>query len=162
VPSKYQDKVVLVHRGGCRFDTKALHAQNAGARLVVIVDVDDNPLQRVGGMQPTSGFVAIPSVMVTAAAGEHLRSQLSGADATVTLEVIPARDSAGADAWIELAYTEWATETSALVMQFEGLIQKYTHLQQKGATWGGEIIAWLNRRLKATTEGGKKSIDTDA
>jgi hypothetical protein len=106
--------------------------------------------------------MAIPSVMVTAAAGEHLRAQLGGVDTTVTVEVIPARDSAGADAWIELAYTEWSKEKAALVLQLEGLIQKYTHLQQKGATWGGEIIAWLNRRLKAAAEGGKKSIDTDA
>jgi hypothetical protein len=163
--SPYANKAVLVHRGGCRFDAKALNVQEAGAALVVIVDVDDNPLQRVGGQQPQAGYVGMPSVIITAAAGDHLRGQLSPSTAgtsAVTVEVLPARDSSGADAWIELAFTDWSKEKEQLVMQLDGLIQKYTTLQQKGAAWGGEIIAWLNRRLKATVEGNKKSIDTDA
>mmetsp|Transcript_122132 Transcript_122132/g.239788 ORF Transcript_122132/g.239788 Transcript_122132/m.239788 type:complete len:136 (-) Transcript_122132:725-1132(-) len=135
--------------------------------MVVIVDIDDNPLQRVGGQPPDSGYVGIPSVIVTAAAGDHLRSQIAlaleaGDAGGVTIEVLPARDAAGADAWIELAFSEWSQDKEQLIMQLEGMIQKYTLLQQKGAAWGGEIIAWLNRRLKVTTEGNKKSIDTDA
>lgn len=164
--SPYANRAVLVHRGGCRFDTKALHAQEAGASLLVIVDVDDNPLQRVGGQQPQAGYVGIPTIIVTAAAGDHLRSQLAGKSdvsaAPVTIEVLPASDSAGADAWIELAFTEWSGAKDQLVIQLEGLIQKYTALQKKGASWGGEITAWLKRKLKATQEDGKKSIDTDA
>jgi hypothetical protein len=34
--------------GKCRFDTKALYAQDAGARLLIVVDTEDNSLQRLG------------------------------------------------------------------------------------------------------------------
>ena len=161
--SQYAGLAVVVDRGGCRFDQKALHVQNAGARMVVIVDKDDNALQRVGGMQPDSGFVGIPSVIVTAVAGEHLHKVLSAAGSdtsAVTLEITPARDTTGADAWIELAHTEWSANPEQLVMQLEGQIQKQTRLQKQGAG-SGEVIAWLHRKLDKITNKDKKSIDTD-
>lgn len=161
-PSKYTDLAVVVERGGCHFDLKALHAQSAGARLLVIVDKDDNALQRVGGMQPDSGFVGIPSVIVTKAAGDHLQSLLGPkAEATsVTLEITPSRDNTGADAWIELAHTEWSSDPQQLLLQLEGQILKQTRLQKEGAG-SGEIVAWLHRKLDKIVNKDKKSIDTD-
>ena len=161
--NKYANLAVVVERGGCRFDIKALHAQNAGASVLVIVEKDDNALQRVGGMQPDSGFVGIPSILVTAAAGEHLQSLLGNtrSDHTrATLQLTPAEDSTGADAWIELAHTEWSTDPQQLIMQLDGQIQKQSLLQKQGVG-SGEIVAWLHRKMDAITNKKKKSIDTD-
>ena len=72
----YAGAAVVVHRGNCRFDHKALHVQAAGARVMVVVDVQDNALQRVGGMTPEVGFVGIPSVIITAPGGQYLQSVL--------------------------------------------------------------------------------------
>lgn len=160
--SKYADLAVVVERGGCRFDVKALHAQNAGARLLVIVDKDDNALQRVGGMQPDSGFVGIPTVIVTAAAGDHLQVLLGpqAETTTVSLEITPSRDNTGADAWIELAHTEWSSDPQQYLLQLEGQILKQTRLQKEGAG-SGEIVAWLHRKRDKIVNKDKKSIDTD-
>ena len=94
--SKYAGKAVAVHRGGCRFDIKALNVQKAGGLLLVIIDVEDNALQRLGGKQPEAGFVAIPSIIVTAVGGQFLHSILDRDDGSkATIEVIPSRTSRG-------------------------------------------------------------------
>lgn len=94
--SKYTGKAVAVHRGGCRFDIKALNVQQAGGLLLVIIDVEDNALQRLGGKQPEAGFVAIPSIIVTAVGGQFLHSVLDRDDGSrATIEVIPSRTSRG-------------------------------------------------------------------
>ena len=94
--SKYAGKAVAVHRGGCRFDIKALNVQQAGGLLLVIIDVEDNALQRLGGKQPEAGYVAIPSIIVTAVGGQFLHSVLDRDDGSrVTIEVIPSRTSRG-------------------------------------------------------------------
>jgi hypothetical protein len=38
---------VMVHRGVCRFDIKALHSQEAGAQLMIVANTEDEALQRV-------------------------------------------------------------------------------------------------------------------
>ena len=40
--------VVMAVRGNCRFDVKALYAQQAGAKVLVVADAADNALQRIG------------------------------------------------------------------------------------------------------------------
>jgi len=44
----YENTVILAHRGACRFDKKALNAQEAGARMLIVTEVEDNSLQRLG------------------------------------------------------------------------------------------------------------------
>ncbi|KAJ1416778.1 hypothetical protein B484DRAFT_454184 [Ochromonadaceae sp. CCMP2298] len=137
---KYTGAAVVVHRGGCAFHEKALQAQRAGAALLVVVDVADSALQRMGGGQPFAGQVAIPSVLVTASAGKFLQNVLgAGAGAGVMAEVVPARDSVGADRWIELAFTDWSPTPAEHVMQLEGLMQKHSA--------SDEVVAWLMRRM---------------
>ena len=46
---------VYVHRGKCRFDVKAKHAQAAGAQVLIVGEIDDLPLQRIGGIAPDAG-----------------------------------------------------------------------------------------------------------
>ena len=38
---------VMVHRGVCRFDIKAVHSQEAGAQLMIAANAQDEALQRV-------------------------------------------------------------------------------------------------------------------
>jgi len=42
------DKVLVAVRGNCTFGAKAAIAQAAGARLLIVVQTDHNPLQRIG------------------------------------------------------------------------------------------------------------------
>lgn len=157
--SYYERKAVIVNRGGCRFDIKALHAQEVGADLLIIVDIEDNALQRVGGKNPEAGYVGIPSIIVTMIAGKYIYSIIDNnnhdLNATPTLEIIPSRNSNGSDLWIELAITEWAEDAKELIMQIEGLIQRYSQSESF------EIVAWLNRKLHRLVNANKKSIDTD-
>jgi hypothetical protein len=47
----YKDNyAIMVDRGNCGFDVKALNVQNAGAQLMIVVDIDDNALQRMVSM----------------------------------------------------------------------------------------------------------------
>eukprot|EP01034_Spumella_vulgaris_P022410 gene22410-28534_t len=155
---QYANAAVVVHRGKCRFDVKALHAQNAGARMLIIIDVEDNALQRVGGMQPESGFVGIPSVIVTAMAGQYIQSQLVKGE--LHAEFSAARDSSVADAWIDLSMTQWNEIESERLLQLEGLVQKHSSGSGAGSA-SIEIVPWLQRRVEEITFARKKSIDTD-
>lgn len=154
IGEQFADKAVLVHRGGCRFDVKSKNVQDAGGRLTVIVDVMDNALQRIGGMHPDVDYVGIPSIIVNAPSGEYMLKALQS-DVGLMMEVIPAKDSRGADLWIDLAFTEWSADDDSKLMQLEGLVQKYSQLES------GEIVAWLKRRMDEITDPKRKNMDTD-
>lgn len=147
--------ILVTHRGNCRFDIKALHAQAIGARAVVVVDVDDHPLQRIGGMSPEVGYVGIPSLLITAPAGDFIQQHINAGE-TVHAELIPWLDSKYTDMWIELSFTEWAETDNDKVAQLEGLAQKYIQSQSH------EIEAWIRRRIDEIVNPSKKSIATDA
>lgn len=155
LPGDYENTVVLAHRGVCRFDKKALHAQEAGARMLMVAEVEDNSLQRLGGYQPDSGYVGIPSVLVTAPSGRQLEEALKRPNVSVSVEVIPSKDSLVADSWIDLSFTAWSEVESDLMVQLEGLIQKYSQLQHQ------EIVAWLRRKLDGLSSLKQKPMDTD-
>ena len=129
-------------RGGCRFHVKLEHAEAAGARLVVIYEreEEDNALQRVGGMLPDAGYIGIPCVIVSAPAGVCMRARSSVADTSVSVSLNSAGDTAGADRWIDLAFTDWAESDEERLLQIEGLSQKHA---QAGNV---EQVAWLRRR----------------
>lgn len=88
-------KIALVSRGTCGFVVKAKNAQNAGAVGVVIADnVAGSPPAGLGGADPT---ITIPSVRVSLADGNAIRSALAGGPVNATLGVNPTL-RAGADA----------------------------------------------------------------
>ena len=67
-------KVALVDRGTCGFVVKVKNAQNAGALAVIVVDnVAGSPPPGLGGADNT---ISIPSVRITLADGNTLKSQL--------------------------------------------------------------------------------------
>jgi hypothetical protein len=75
-------KIALLDRGTCTFVTKVRNAQNAGAVGVVIADnVAGSPPANLGG---TDATITIPSVRITLADGNTIKSQL-GAGVNVTL-----------------------------------------------------------------------------
>lgn len=131
-------QVVLVARGGCRFDEKAKHIQETGASMVMLFDPEDSALQRLGGQHPTMGYVRIPAVMVTLACVEAIRAMTTVSTASVTFTPMP--HSNGFEKWVDVAYTEWAIGLEDQLLQIEGMVQKY----------GGEdmpdIERWLRRR----------------
>jgi hypothetical protein len=54
----YKDNyAIMVDRGNCGFDVKALNVQNAGAQLMIVVDIDDNALQRMVSCEETGIYV---------------------------------------------------------------------------------------------------------
>lgn len=149
---RVSNSAVFVQRGNCRFDVKALHAQEAGARLVIIGDFTDSALQRLGGMHPTGGYVGIPSVIIPGPGAVTMEGYLANGDVTVTLH--PEQDSTGADIWIDLAHTEWAEDDEDKASQLEGMLEKYR-------TSGADVTAWLKRQLENIRSATVKTIDTD-
>ncbi len=165
----YMNAAVVVHRGGCRFHEKALNAQAAGARLLVIVDVEDNALQRVGGFNPEAGYVGLPSVIVTKHAGTFLSEAFAARrisssslhqveEPLLSMELSLSTTNDVADMWIELAYTVWEEEDKARLMQVEGLIQKFSTTD----IVSNEIALWLQRRRDELANNYRKNMDTDA
>ena len=77
-------KLVLVDRGGCLFTEKAKNLQNAGAVGMIVADsVAGCPAAGIGGSDPT---ITIPSVRITQADGNVLKSNLAGLHATLAVD----------------------------------------------------------------------------
>jgi len=149
--------VLVTHRGKCRFDVKASNAEAAGARLIIVIDNMDSALQRIGAKGHIGDTIAIPSIIVTAEAGEFLESSIKDATSShqhSTITLTPSTDNTLTDTWIELAFTEWVqgSDDDALI-QLEGLIQKF---EQNNSF---EVVTWLKKRLKKML--AKSKIPTD-
>lgn len=151
IPEGKDYVALVVHRGSCRFDVKAMHGQEAGARMIIVVDVEDEPLQRLGALAPAVGYLEVPNVLVTAEAGRFLESSAEGS----TVEVLPGSDSSGFERWLEIAYTTWSEDPEERVMQLQGLVQKFQETENH------DIVSWLQRRIQEIDHEAKKSIDTD-
>jgi hypothetical protein len=94
-----RNNIALVDRGVCSFVIKAKNVQDAGAKGMVVVD---NAPGAVTGMSGTDPTVVIPSVRVTQADGNLIRSALqkrsrTSSGVTASLGVNPMR-LAGTDA----------------------------------------------------------------
>jgi hypothetical protein len=150
-------RIVIVVRGNCRFDVKAMHVDAIGGRLTVIVDRDDNPLQRLGGLQPTAGMVGIPSILVHADFLDFIRSTTDLSSIEARIE--PGDGYAVSDAWIEVAHMEWESNYDALKGQLDDLIRQY---QDKKLVQ--EVVDWLKRKLKklhqSSPELGRRVLTT--
>ena len=87
-------RIALVNRGTCGFVVKVKNAQNAGAIAVLVADnVAGGPPAGLGGADPT---ITIPSVRITLADGNKIKTALASATVNVTLAVDP-NVRAGAD-----------------------------------------------------------------
>ena len=86
--------IAITSRGGCSFGTKALMAQQAGARAIIIVNSDDKlPMPKLAGGDDTSS-IRIPGMMVKKSDGTKL---IEAVAASTTDEK--------ASVWMSLAYS---------------------------------------------------------
>lgn len=75
IQNNLNGKVALVDRGGCSFVTKALNAEAAGAKGVIVANNLPAGLPPMGG---SSSAVGIPSVGVSQATGDAFKAVLPG------------------------------------------------------------------------------------
>lgn len=85
-------QIALVDRGTCNFSDKVKNAQNAGAAGVLVANNTSPGLPPMGGSDPT---ITIPSLGISQADGNTIRSNLPGVNVSLTLD--PSQ-LAGADA----------------------------------------------------------------
>lgn len=71
----YLGKVALVSRGGCSFEIKAKHAQDAGASAVVIAN---NVSGTINMAADDTVEATVPTIMVSLADGQALRAAIPG------------------------------------------------------------------------------------
>lgn len=139
---KSGDWALLVHRGTCPFHTKAMNAEKSGAMLLVVIDVEDNALQRLGATEPHSSMIGIPGIIVTAMAGQTLIDAIDSSPET-SITLAPVLDNNLADTWIELAFTKFATTRDALLSQIAGMSKKF-----EGVGYSNELLQWLTRKAE--------------
>jgi hypothetical protein len=84
-PGEVAGNIALVDRGSCTFVTKAKNVQNAGAIGMIVADnVQSSPPSGMSGSDPS---ITIPSVRITLADGNTIKSALAGGTVNVTLKV---------------------------------------------------------------------------
>ncbi|KAL5994386.1 signal peptide peptidase-like [Asimina triloba] len=84
--NKLSGYVVLVHRGGCKFTTKARIAQDAGARALLVVNNQKELYKMVCDHNDTNPNIQIPAVMLPKDAGDNLENKMrNGASVAVQL-----------------------------------------------------------------------------
>lgn len=84
IVSDVAGKIALIDRGGCTFTSKVLNAQLAGAVGAIVANNAASGLAPMGGSDPN---VTIPSVGVTQATGNTIKSELAGGvNATIGLD----------------------------------------------------------------------------
>lgn len=95
--------IAVVYRGTCEFSQKALNAQNAGARAVVVVNnTPGSPILMGEGTLGQS--ITIPVVMITDSMGAVLRNDILAGTAVLYLGPVCALTSACEDVWAHLAH----------------------------------------------------------
>lgn len=71
--------IQIVNRGNCSFLTKSLHAQHAGAKMLIVVnDSDEIDYDPVTGNAHKESKLKIPTIFVSKAVGEKLLNFVSG------------------------------------------------------------------------------------
>ena len=148
--------VVAIDRGGCMFQDKLLHAEQAGARLGLILETDDRQaLQRIGGNSATSGHIGMPSIICSYSCRQYIRSVLAEDGPSLpTMQLKPAPDHSLAEQWIGLVTHEWSRDEVEKAAQMEQLLVQYSHSDDV------EIRAWLVRQI-ADLRGEPVGVATD-
>ncbi|ANF49417.1 metalloprotease [Chryseobacterium glaciei] len=83
------EKIGLVERGTCSFVVKTKNLQDAGALAAIIYNNTANG-STIGNMSGVDATVTIPSVLITNAEGEYIKTQLASGAVNVTLKNDPA------------------------------------------------------------------------
>jgi hypothetical protein len=97
-----KDKVAVIDRGSCPFETKAYNAQINGAKGVIIINnVPGAPIGMAAGSPPPPMPVTIPAVMVSQADGALMTAKLAaGMTVSIALRTVLANNDSSLDAMI--------------------------------------------------------------
>lgn len=97
-----KDKIALIDRGNCFFETKAYNAQVNGAKGVVIVNnVPDAPGGMASGTPAPPMPVTIPALMISQADGAAIRAKIAGGTAvTAAMKATLANNDSSLDGMI--------------------------------------------------------------
>lgn len=79
--------IALIERGGCDFEIKLQHAEDAGAIGAIVYNTNGAPIMMVG----SRGAVDIPAVMISAADGQRLANRLTADDDDDNGDVVEVR-----------------------------------------------------------------------
>ena len=99
-PAEIKDKIVIVDRGDCYFSNKSYAATVAGAKLIIVVNQDNGSGDWQDGIFTMTSpgadadppltydlnWITIPSIMISRADGNHLKSLLSSGDVTLSIK----------------------------------------------------------------------------
>merc|ERR1711871_1413859 len=133
---------LFTYRGACRFETKSQNAQDAGADLLIIGNMNDDALQRVGAGKEAHGLLGVPSILVTMTAAKAIEEflQLPG---PVTIELIFNTNDKLSKAWIDLAFTAFNDmEVQDEILTLDGLIESHAEVGSN------DITSWLERKKR--------------
>ena len=88
--SEINNKIAIIDRGECYFAEKTVNAQNAGAKLLIIVNNETDPLL-TGMSAPNDGSVDIskiniPTIQISLADGNHLKSLLNSQNVELSVK----------------------------------------------------------------------------
>ena len=72
-------KIALIQRGGCDFDVKVQHADDAGAVAALVYNIAGDPIV----MNGTSGLSDIPALMIGQADGNLILAEIDDGNAGV-------------------------------------------------------------------------------
>eukprot|EP01033_Poteriospumella_lacustris_P004069 gene4069-2904_t len=153
VPARQTDGVyhaLIAERGGCSFDTKTFHAQQAGYRLLILVNTATPaanglaaPLQRIGGINPSVGRVGIPTLLVLPEVAAQVMAATAGQAPALQVTLDVAHNDSGFEHWTDIAYTRWSNDPEEKKIQLQMLQQKY----QEHAT----LVRWLQAQVETLT-----------
>ena len=99
-PAEIKDKIVIVDRGDCYFSNKSYAATVAGAKLIIVVNQDNGSGDWQDGIFTMTSpgadadppltydlnWITIPSIMISRADGNHLKSLISNGDVRLSIK----------------------------------------------------------------------------
>ena len=95
-----KDKIVIVDRGDCYFSNKSYAATQAGAKMIIVVNQDNGSGDWTDGVFTMTSpgpnadppinydldWINIPSILISRADGNHLKSLLNSGDVTLSIK----------------------------------------------------------------------------
>nr|MBS0037409.1 S8 family serine peptidase [Saprospiraceae bacterium] len=88
--SELEGKIAVAWRGSCQFSAKALFAQNAGAKALIIINNEGAPVNMGGGND--AHLIDIPVYMISTQDGNYLRNLLDTLSIEMTLGPVRANE----------------------------------------------------------------------
>ncbi len=85
-PKQGEDFIVMVDRGDCTFVTKVRHAQNVGAKAVVVIDNKDEEDVPFMADDGTGSTISIPSMLIRKRDGAAIKEDGVGTSVVATLK----------------------------------------------------------------------------